>query len=558
MRYGGFVQDIWRLNDRTTLNLGLRYDLTRGDIPAITKEASSAFLVSIGEAYMKPAYGINPFGELKYDGWKNPIPWHGFAPQIGVAYDLFGNHKTALKAHWGRYQNNLPGWNFDGSEPSSPWTFAYNWWDNNHNGKLDAAGVDAYEQADSTNPIAMLGGTWKQAIDPNLKTPYLDEFMVGVDHEIATDVRLSVDYMWRNWGNLLSNPYYDLDTGKYWSNADSGYWVPFNTTVPAYGTDFPAVPMTVYFQKANAPDQFTRLTNIDAAKATYQALNISVNKRMSHNWQLGGSFVYSKMAGNYPGTSGAPSGFFQTPNYSINRMGRIAIDRPIQVKLWGSAALPFQTQASFFYTFLNGTPWGLYCQHRAAGLVGSGQRNDGVHDQRPGRANRHPAEHQPVQPGPAFREDVHVREAPDRRLRRSVQRAGLRLPDRQRQPCRPVGAERRWRDRQVHGRIARAERFQPERADDQILGALGVLKTDAGRVSRPAPGQLALPVILSQRKRECPCPSDCCPNGTCELSSRRRTSFPPWNARCAPSRAARHSSPHGQRCGSERNVPFTA
>jgi hypothetical protein len=64
------------------------------------------------------------------------------------------------------------------------------------------------------------------------------------------------------------------------------------------------------------------------------------------------------MAGNYPGTSGAPSGFFQTPNYAINRMGRIAVDRPIQVKLWGSAALPFQTQASFFYTFLNGTPWG--------------------------------------------------------------------------------------------------------------------------------------------------------------------------------------------------------
>lgn len=358
MRYGGFVQDIWRVNDRTTLNLGLRYDLTRGDIPAITKEPSSAFLVSIGEAYLKPAYGINPFGELKYDGWKNPIPWRSFAPQIGVAYDLFGNHKTALKAHWGRYQNNLPGWNFDGSEPSSPWTFAFNWWDNNRNGKLDAPGVDAYAQADNTNPIAMLGGTWKQAIDPNLKTPYLDEFLGGVDHEIATDVRLSVDYVWRNWANLLSNPYYDLQTGKFWSSADSGYWVPFNTTVPAYGTDFPAVPMTVYFQKANAPDVFNRLTNIDAAKATYQALNISVNKRMSHNWQLGGSFVYSRMAGNYPGTSGSPTGFFQTPNYSINSMGRIAVDRPIQVKLWGTAALPFQMQASFFYTYLNGTPWG--------------------------------------------------------------------------------------------------------------------------------------------------------------------------------------------------------
>jgi hypothetical protein len=78
---------------------------------------------------------------------------------------------------------------------------------------------------------------------------------------------------------------------------------------------------------------------------------------MSHNWQLGGSVVFSKMAGNYPGTSSSPTGFFRTPNYYTNRDGRIAVDRPLQTKLWGSAMLPYQMQASFFYLFMSGTPW---------------------------------------------------------------------------------------------------------------------------------------------------------------------------------------------------------
>ncbi|MBP7569492.1 MAG: TonB-dependent receptor [Acidobacteria bacterium] len=356
-RYGGFIQDTWRVNNRLTVNLGLRYDLTRGDIPAITKEPSDAFAMAIGKAYLEPVYGLNPFGEFTYDGWSNPIPWKGFAPQIGAVYDLFGSGKTAVKAHYGRYLNSLPGWNFDGNEPSSPWSFAFNWWDLNGNRKPDAPGIDRYEQADDTNPIAMLGTTWKQGIDPKLKTPYLDEFTAAIDHQLATDVRVSVGFTSRTWRNLLSDPYYDLETGQYWSEADSGYWVPFETIVPAVGSDFAAAPVTVYFRKSDSPDQFSRLTNIDGAKARYTAVDFTLNKRMSNNWQFGGSLVLSRMAGNYPGTSGAPAGFFRTPNYRVNRDGRIGVDQPIQIKLWGSAMLPFGMQASYFYRYLTGTPW---------------------------------------------------------------------------------------------------------------------------------------------------------------------------------------------------------
>ncbi len=355
MRVGGFAQDTWRVNDRVTVNLGLRYDLTRGHIPPITKQPSDAFAQAIGDQVLLPVYGMNPFKQFTYEGWDNPIPWHGFAPQAGIVYNLFGKGKTALKAHYGRYLESMPGWNFDTNEPSSPWSFPLNWFDTNHDGIPDLG--DKFVQADNTNPLDMIGNTWKQTIDPNLKTPHIDEFGAGIDHEIARDVKLSANFIVRNWGNLISNPYYDLTTGKYWSDVSSGYWVPFTTTVPSAGPGFPAEQLTMYFRKADSPAQFTRLTNIPDATARYTALDLTLNKRMSHNWQLGGSVVFSKMAGTYPGTSSSPYGYFRTPDYLINRDGRIGVDRPLQVKLWGSAMMPYQLQASFFFTYLEGTPW---------------------------------------------------------------------------------------------------------------------------------------------------------------------------------------------------------
>ena len=81
---GLFAQDQWTL-DRLTLNLGFRFDRFAGrtlaqDIPA------------------------GPFREaFQVDEVSNLPNFKDFVPRIGVAYDLFGDGKTAIKATWGRY-----------------------------------------------------------------------------------------------------------------------------------------------------------------------------------------------------------------------------------------------------------------------------------------------------------------------------------------------------------------------------------------------------------------------------------------------------------------------
>ena len=81
---GNYAQDQWTLK-RMTLNYGVRFDFLRA---AVDPQSIAA----------------GPFTPARdYPGISNVPNWKDIDPRIGVAYDLFGNGKTALKANFGRY-----------------------------------------------------------------------------------------------------------------------------------------------------------------------------------------------------------------------------------------------------------------------------------------------------------------------------------------------------------------------------------------------------------------------------------------------------------------------
>jgi outer membrane receptor protein involved in Fe transport len=357
-RVGGFVSDVWRVNSRLTLNLGLRYDYTTSKIEDLSKPPADPLAQAIGEAVFVPRWGINPFGQLSSAGQDDRIPWKGFSAQMGVAYDLTGDGKTIVKATAAKYQERLLGWHIGYGVPTGQASFPINWWDLNGNQQPDPPGVDRYAQANNASPLAMQSTTWHENIDPNLKTPYMREFRLGIERELGS-FNVGIAGVYRDRKNQISALLYDLNTGTYWSDVDSGYWVPFQTTVPAAGSSFPAVPVTVYFQKTNAPAAFNRVTNVPQAEAKYQALELTANKRWNKKYMLGASVVFSKNYGNYE-VSGADNGLnqFQTPNYEVNRENsREPFDRPVVVKLWGSVLLPADIRASYNFIYTQGAPW---------------------------------------------------------------------------------------------------------------------------------------------------------------------------------------------------------
>jgi hypothetical protein len=79
-----FAQDQWTLS-RTTLNLGVRYNDAATSLP---------------EVHLAPGYFV---GARVLPAVKHQPHWKNLNPRVGVAYDLGGQGKTALKASLGRY-----------------------------------------------------------------------------------------------------------------------------------------------------------------------------------------------------------------------------------------------------------------------------------------------------------------------------------------------------------------------------------------------------------------------------------------------------------------------
>jgi len=83
-----FAQDQWT-HRRLTLSFGVRYESFSAYVPASTYPADR-FL-----------------GERSYDQIDCVPCWKDFSPRLGVALDLFGNGRTAIKANAGRYTKSV-------------------------------------------------------------------------------------------------------------------------------------------------------------------------------------------------------------------------------------------------------------------------------------------------------------------------------------------------------------------------------------------------------------------------------------------------------------------
>jgi hypothetical protein len=360
-RLGGFVQDSFTLK-RLTINLGLRADHISAWSPGRSKGAATdPVALSLGATYFEPIYGINPYGEVSYETWDNAFPYGTFlSPRIGLTYDLFGNGKTALKASFTRQPESFPTGTFSAMYPLTWRGFTWNWWDDNHNGTPDVVGVDHYEEAYGETPLAMISTAYLDAIDPEAKVPYVDEFTVGIEHELVKDLNVSVRYIHKDRKRILASVLWDKDSNKYWYTYELApeLWIPFTTTVPETGS-FPAQKVTMYFLSNDAPAQNYRLTNVPEASMKYDSVEVSFDKRLANGWQLGGSVNFTNSEGNYPVgyASWASQYTFANANSFVNRYGDLPYSRPLMVKLYGTFTLPYKFMFSFFYTHFSGSPW---------------------------------------------------------------------------------------------------------------------------------------------------------------------------------------------------------
>jgi hypothetical protein len=197
--FGIFVQDKWTAN-RLTVSLGLRYD---------------HFINSFPEQVLGPS-PLAPNRNIVFPRQDN-LDWQDITPKSGLAYDLFGDGKTAIKVSLNKYLRGY-GTAFAGIASSpNPVAAAVNtatrpWTDTNQDyvANCDLINLNANGEcgpADplfgSANPLTAVNNKF----DPELmrgfgKRDFNWEFSAGVQHELRPRVSLDVGFFRKWYGNF--------------------------------------------------------------------------------------------------------------------------------------------------------------------------------------------------------------------------------------------------------------------------------------------------------------------------------------------------------------------
>jgi len=201
---GIFAQDTWTIG-RATANLGVRFDYLNNKV-----EAQSA----AGGTWIGP----RSFPELK-----NVPNFKDIAPRLGIAYDVFGNGKTAVKATVSRYilpytvaiARQLNPFNTSVNNTTRPWTDANN---------------DGIPQVSELGPLANNAfGSVNIAtrFDPETITGFGNrranwEVTAGITQEIMSRLSVDVSYYRRMQRNFTTTDNLDVapsDFSPYCVNA---------------------------------------------------------------------------------------------------------------------------------------------------------------------------------------------------------------------------------------------------------------------------------------------------------------------------------------------------
>ena len=240
-----WVQDDWAITSRVTLNLGLRYDISKGQ-----------------------------FAERKsLQPWLPPgrqIEKNRFGPRFGFAYTL--TDRTVIRGGAGKYYADV-------SDQVSSWTERYGGGEVNaqiaNDGRADfggnpwnGKGTPTYEQA---LLIPGLRKSVSQLASPGLKVPFSYQSSIGVQQQFGTSVGITADYVQTNSRGELNTRNLNLT---------------FN---PATGVAY----ATTDAAHAVLPDWGSVSSYIGDGYSNYRGLQTAMTKRFSQRWQAAGTYTLS-------------------------------------------------------------------------------------------------------------------------------------------------------------------------------------------------------------------------------------------------------------------------
>jgi hypothetical protein len=378
-QFSAFAEDGIKTG-RLALNLGLRLDYNMAFVPAQTRPALSfnyapeLIAVDLGDNDLLAALiqrytdaGIKSPFDLVTIPYKKTVDYLTLSPRAGLAFDLFGDGTTALKLSFARDYESLWTGLYGAGHLFDPQVVEWNWYDLNGDKHMDLPGTDEYVLVSAVTQdtaLNMFSYVDASGVEHNAKPPRLDTFTAALEREVMTDLTIGAQFTLRNSANLLSL----IDTANGYdptARDEKGLiWLPMTVTEPGpdavLGTSDDKS-LTVYGLRADRPTPVYRYANVPEAEQKYVAGILTFDKRLSHGWQLAGSFVVSSFRGNLGADAAAAyasTSRFTDPNGLTNASGPLWLDRPFQAKIMAGVQLPYEFFLGAYFRFLSGAPYG--------------------------------------------------------------------------------------------------------------------------------------------------------------------------------------------------------
>ncbi|HMY73208.1 MAG TPA: TonB-dependent receptor, partial [Blastocatellia bacterium] len=241
--FGFYAQDDYKVTQRLTLNLGLRYEFA-----TLPQDRRDIALINFSDRQITQ-------GPL----YKNPT-YKNLSPRLGFAYDVFGNSKTSVRGGYGWYFNTNNQQNLIvtvTNPPATPRVVVVN--------------------PTFPNPSFAAVSNAIRPIEYDLKNPSNHVYNLNVQQQLPWDVVVTLGYAGARGTHLLRN-------------TDA------NTSIPTRLSD------GTYFFPNNAPRQNTAFGVIELKKSDgdsyYNAMIFEVRKRFSRSFDFQSSYAYGKTIDN--------------------------------------------------------------------------------------------------------------------------------------------------------------------------------------------------------------------------------------------------------------------
>jgi outer membrane receptor protein involved in Fe transport len=256
--FSAFIQDDWRINQKFTINAGLRYDIQKFASPKVTNPDAALL-----------AAGLNT-GEVNID--KN-----NFAPRLGFAWNPLDSNTLVVRGGYGVFFGRTPAIML-GTAHSQNGIQVINL-------TFTGSAMPAYPTRFASIPSGVtLAAPSIYVFAPDYVSPYTQQWSLGTEYQLFKDLSVTTTYLGVKGTHLSRTRDINL-----------------NPPAPAAISDNAGNTFSYLRFGTRRFTNFGRISMFESTgNSVYHGLTLQVNKRFAQNFQMLASYTFSRAIDDAP------------------------------------------------------------------------------------------------------------------------------------------------------------------------------------------------------------------------------------------------------------------